>query len=214
MSHVYGIMASLNVPVVSEKGVSEVTLVSYEEYLFQCAKEYRVSGDLSKVSDDTNHVLTIYSARNPLDVGDKIQINGTELEVVGSVSEGLFEDDITLICTEETYGRLIGESDYTLLSIQFSGNAEKDVSYIRSLMSDNYFLADYRDSNKETYAEFWAFRLVVYAFLTIIVLIAALNIINSTSMSVSARTKQYGAMRAVGMDGRQLTKKIVAEVYT
>lgn len=214
VSHVYGIMASLNVPVVSEKGVSEVTLISYEEYLFQCAKEYRVSGDLSKVSGDTDHVLTIYNARNPLDIGDKIQINGTDLEVVGSVSEGLFEDDITLICTEETYERLMGESDYTLLSIQFSGNAEKDVSYIRSLMSDNYFLADYRDSNKETYAEFWAFRLVVYAFLIIIVLIAALNIINSTSMSVSARTKQYGAMRAVGMDGRQLTKMIVAEVFT
>lgn len=214
VSHVYGIMASLNVPVVSGKGVSEVTLVSYEEYLFQCAKEYRVSGDLSKVSGETNHVLTIYSARNPLDVGDKIQINGTELEVVGSVSEGLFEDDVTLICTEETYERLMGESDYTLLSIQFSDNAEKDVSYIRSLMSDNYFLADYRDSNKETYTEFWAFRLIVYAFLTIIVLIAALNIINSTSMSVSARTKQYGAMRAVGMDGRQLTKMIVAEVFT
>lgn len=214
VSHVYGIMASLDVPVVSEKEVSEVTLISYEEYLFQCAKEYRVSGDLSKVSGDTNHVLTIYSARNPLDVGDKIQLNGAELEVAGSVSEGLFEDDITLICTEETYERLMGESDYALLSIQFSSNAEKDVSYIRSLMSDNYYLADYRDSNKETYAEFWAFRLVVYAFLAIIVLIAALNIINSTSMSVSARMKQYGAMRAVGMDGRQLTKMIVAEVFT
>ena len=33
-------------------------------------------------------------------------------------------------------------------------------------------------------------------------------------MSVSARTKQYGAMRAVGMDVRQLTKMIVAEVFT
>ena len=34
--------------------------------------------------------------------------------------EGLFEDDITLICTEETYDRLIGESGYTLLAIQFT----------------------------------------------------------------------------------------------
>jgi ABC-type antimicrobial peptide transport system permease subunit len=31
---------------------------------------------------------------------------------------------------------------------------------------------------------------------------------------VAARTKQYGAMRAVGMDVRQLTKMIVAEVFT
>lgn len=46
------------------------------------------------------------------------------------------------------------------------------------------------------------------------ILMAALNIINSTSMSVAAKTKQYGAMRAVGMDGRQLTKMITAEVLT
>lgn len=215
VSHVYGIMAAIDVPVTADKEVGKVTLVSYEEYLFQCAKEYRVSGDLSKVSGGTNNVLTINNARNPLVVGDKVQLNGVELEIVGTVSEGVFEGDITLICTEENFERLMGESDYGLLSIQFSGEAEEDdISYIRSLMDDNYYLADYRDENRETNAEFWAFRLIVYAFLAIIALVAALNIINSTSMSVLARAKQYGAMRAVGMDGRQLTKMIAAEVFT
>ena len=33
-------------------------------------------------------------------------------------------------------------------------------------------------------------------------------------MSVWARMKQYGAMRAVGMDGRQMTKMIAAEAAT
>lgn len=33
-------------------------------------------------------------------------------------------------------------------------------------------------------------------------------------MSVSARTKQYGAMRAVGMDSGQLTGMIAAEAFT
>lgn len=33
-------------------------------------------------------------------------------------------------------------------------------------------------------------------------------------MSVSARVKQYGAMRAVGMDNRQLKRMISAEAYT
>nr|WP_306440961.1 hypothetical protein [Blautia obeum] len=32
-------------------------------------------------------------------------------------------------------------------------------------------------------------------------------------MSVSARIKQYGAMRAVGMDNRQLKRMISAEAY-
>ena len=33
-------------------------------------------------------------------------------------------------------------------------------------------------------------------------------------MSVSARTRQYEAMRAVGMEGRQLSRMISAEAYT
>lgn len=216
ITQVYGNMALLDVPAVSEKGVSEITLVSYEEYMLQCAKENMVSGDLSKLSGDSNYVLTIYDARNPLETGDKVQVNGTELEVVGTVSEGLFEDDITLICTEETFERLMGDSDYALLNVQIADNVDKNkiVSSIRSMMSENYSLADYYDTNKDNNAEFWGIRPAVYVFLAIIILMAALNIINSTSMSVAAKTKQYGAMRAVGMDGRQLTKMITAEVLT
>lgn len=216
INKVYGNMVSLDVPVVSEKDISEITLVSYEEYMLQCAEENKVNGDFSKLSGDSNYVLTIYDARNPLEIGDKVQVNGIELEVAGVVSEGLFEDDITLICTEETFEHLMGDSDYALLSVQVAGNVDKNriVTSIRSMMSDNYSLADYYDANKDNTAEFWGFRLAVYVFLAIIILMAALNIINSTSMSVAAKTKQYGAMRAVGMDGRQLTKMIVAEVFT
>ena len=216
VNNVYGNMAAIDVPAVSEKSVSEITLVSYDEYMFQCAEDNKVSGDFSKLSDSSNYVLTIYDARNPLEVGDKVQVNGAWLEVAGIVSEGLFEDDITLICTEETFEQLMGESDYALLSIQIADGVDKDeiVVSIRNLLSESYSLADYYDINKENNAEFWGLRIVVYGFLAIIVLMAALNIINSTSMSVSARIKQYGAMRAVGMDGRQLTKMILAEVFT
>lgn len=93
------------------------------------------------------------------ETGDKVQVNGTELEVVGTVSEGLFEDDITLICTEETFERLMGDSDYALLNVQIADNVDKNkiVSSIRSMMSENYSLADYYDTNKDNNAEFWGF---------------------------------------------------------
>ena len=51
---------------------------------------------------------------------------------------------------------------------------------------------------------YWAFHLVVYAFLIVIAGITILNIVNSISMSVSARMKQYGILRAIGMDDAQL----------
>ena len=51
-----------------------------------------------------------------------------------------------------------------------------------------------------------------YGFLAIDSLITVLNIMNSISIGVSARIKQYGAMRAVGMESRQVTKMIAAAV--
>ena len=60
----------------------------------------------------------------------------------------------------------------------------------------------------------WAFHLVVYAFLIVIAGITILNIVNSISMSVSARMKQYGILRAIGMDDAQLKRMISAEAGT
>lgn len=215
VSHVFGNMAALDIPVTGIEDTSRITLVSYEEYMFQCAKNHMVSGDFSKISKDSNYVLLIYNPRSSLKVGEVIQINGMELEIAGIVSEGLFEDDTTLICTEETFERLMGKSGYSLINIQFKKNAsDRQVQAIRNLLESNYNLGDYRESNKETIAEYWAFRFLVYAFFVIIVLIAFLNILNSTSMSVSAKIKQYGVMRAIGMDGCQLTRMIAMEVFT
>lgn len=56
--------------------------------------------------------------------------------------------------------------------------------------------------------------LCVYGFLAIIAMVTLLNIMNSISMSVTAKSKQYGAMRAVGMEGSQVTRMIAAETIT
>lgn len=41
-----------------------------------------------------------------------------------------------------------------------------------------------------------------------------MNIINSIAMSVTSRIKEYGAMRAVGMEEEQVKKMIAAEAFT
>ena len=57
----------------------------------------------------------------------------------------------------------------------------------------------------------WSFALFVYGFLGVIALICTFHIMNSIAMSVSARLRQYGAMRAVGMDSAQMRKMVAAE---
>ncbi|MBR1865995.1 MAG: FtsX-like permease family protein [Lachnospiraceae bacterium] len=200
---------------VPNHSIDHVDLVSYDKYMLDCAKADRISGDLSKVYGDSDYVLTIYNKNNPLRVGDKIQLAGTEIEVSGAVSGGLFADGITVICSEETFTRLMGESDYAMINVQFTNDVtEGTVKRIAGLAGENQIFSDCRENNRELNATYYATRLFADGFLGIISLITVFYIINSTSMSVSARIRQYGAMRAVGMDGRQLTKMIAAEVFT
>ena len=71
--------------------------------------------------------------------------------------------------------------------------------------------SDQRLSNQDNRGAFWAFSLFLYGFLTVIVLITCFHIVNSISMSASARMRQYGAMRAIGMSCAQFTRMLAAE---
>lgn len=64
---------------------------------------------------------------------------------------------------------------------------------------------------EEAKAVYFSFALFVYGFLAVVALIAAFNIINSIAMSVAARMRQYGAMRAIGITVRQLQTMVAAE---
>ena len=130
-------------------------------------------------------------------------------EGVGSVS-----GSPVIVCSEETFMRLTGEQGYMMINIILAkGASEEDVDKIRSLAGSDSFI-DRREEDLVVYSSYWVFRLAVYGFLAIISFITVLNIMNSVSMSVSARIRQYGTMRAVGMEGRQLTKMIMGEAVT
>lgn len=216
VKRVYGNIYIGDVPASSDKNnIEHVNLISYDEYMLDCAKDSIISGNLSNVYGDSDYVLTIYNKNNPLKIGDKIQLEGKEVEVAGALSDGLFADDIIVICSEETFIRLMGEQKYAMINIQLTDTAtDKTVKNISTFAGENDIFSDVRDSNRESNATYWATRLVGYSFLAIIGMITVFYIMNSISMSVSARTKQYGAMRAIGMDGRQLIKMIVAEAVT
>lgn len=211
----FGNMFALNTSAEINGKADSIDLISYEEYMLNWSEDSIVSGDLSKVFGDSNYALTIFNKDSRLNVGDKIKIGDEELEIACVVSQGIWGDArATVVCSEETFMRLTGEQNYILLNAKFSKDAtEATVDAIRSLAGENSF-TDHREENKTNYSSYWVFRLAAYGFLAIISLITVLNIVNSISMSVSARIKQYGAMRAVGMDSRQITRMIAAEAST
>ena len=231
VKRVYGRRTSFQVPV-EISGAAEgfgaaessgaADLISYDDFGLDCLKKddmLKKGSDISKVYGDSGYVLATSDADSLLRIGDKVKIGGEELEIAGLLkydpfsSDGLTHGEVTLIMSGETFIRLTGITGYSLISVQTTGNVtEEDVEAIRAAAGEDCVFSDRRDQN--TSGTYRAFAACVYGFLFVITLVTVLNIVNGISMSVSARTKQYGAMRAVGMDGRQITKMIAAEAFT
>ena len=202
---------------------STVDLVSFDDFDLKALQKdgtLRWGSDLSKIYGDSGYVLATWDQNSSWAVGDTILVGNEQLTIAGLLQydpfsgDGLTGGKITLITSGETFTRLTGITDYSLIMIQTtSGATDEDVAAIRQIVEQNgYTMNDKRD--ERTSGTYFAFVACVYAFLGIITLVTVMNIMNSISMSVSARIKQYGSMRAVGMDGRQLSKMILAEAFT
>ena len=216
VEHVWGSSYIEHVPVASSRQeIDHVNITSYSEYVLDCAEESLVEGNLSEVYGDSGKVMTVLNKDNPIKVGDVIQVAGQEIEVVCGISDGLYPSEYSIICSQETFTRLTGEENYSMIGIQLSRQAtDETVKQINSLAGSDVIFTDERQRNQENTNTWLAAKFLLYSFMAIIAMITLFNIINSISMSVTARIKQYGAMRAVGMDGEQLTRMIAAEAFT
>lgn len=225
VERVFGRRSNFDIPAELNKDnvlSSTIDIISYDEFDLDCLikdKQLRKGSDILKVSGDSNYVLATWDKDSPLEIGDKIRVGNEEFEIAGLLKYDPFSSDgntngkITIITSAETFARLTGITDYSLIMIQTTKDAtDGDVTAIRNVVGEEYTFSDKRE--QRTTSTYMAFLFFVYGFLAIITLVTVLNIMNSISMSVSARIKQYGAMRAVGMDEHQLTKMIAAEAFT
>lgn len=79
-------------------------------------------------------MATVFNRNNSLHIGDTIQFAGEEVEITCALSQGLFGDDLIIICSQETFDRIMGDTKYGLIGIQLDSNAtEETIAEIRSL---------------------------------------------------------------------------------
>ena len=211
-SFAYGLSSGLHG---EEKSVN---LVSYETYQFGWAAGDVLEGSMDLVQNGEG----VFLVANPgftAQAGDEIvietKLGSQTVTIAGILSYAPFNsggETGTLICSEDLFRQLTGESGYTILDLQLKDRSDIAVEEIRNIAGNSCNFSDRRAGNSEVRAAYYSFALFVYGFLAIIALIAAFNIINSIGMSVSARLRQYGAMRAIGTGIRQLKSMVAAEV--
>lgn len=218
----YGRMFAYSVPVTVNGEEKKFDLISYEENQFQWAKDYLLEGSVNRVQDEENTGLIIYNQQNTIKVGDRVIVNLADnslpITISGSLSSSPFNSAAgvgTMICSEKTLRQLTGQTNYTIIDLQLTKKAtEADVNEIHRLAGSEFIFSDARTGNRSVRGTYYSFGLFIYGFMTVIALITIFNIVNSIAMSVTARMKQYGAFRAIGLSSEQLIKMIAAEAFT
>ncbi len=216
---VFGRMFAYDVPAVIGGSTRSANLISYEENQFAWAKEELTAGSVDAVADTPGQVLVVAGNGTRVSPGEVITltIHGRQQEAVvgGILADSPLareEGRETLICSEETFTRLTGETGYTILDVQFRpGAGSEDVAAVEALFDGGVSFQDQLSQVQQQRRLYYAFCVLIYGFLSIIVAITVFHIMNTINMGVTARARQYGFMRAIGMSGRQLTRMVTAE---
>jgi len=208
-----------------------LTVISYDEQQFQWAEDDLLEGNF-KDAIGGRGLLLAYREDSMLSVGSSIVIpcgeGGHEVSVAGVLGNVPFsygtdkstgsKEEIA-ICSEGLFRELFGETGYAVIDIQFgSGATDAKVQGLRRMIEQScgggIAFSDRRIENRETKGASYSMAVFLYGFLTVIALIAFFNIMNCIAMSVSARMREYGAMRAVGMTVRQMVRMVWGETMT
>lgn len=227
----YGRSFAYDVPALLDGKEGKINLISYEDCQLGWAEELCLDGSVEEVKAGEGVMVSYaYAGENLVRAGSTVTVNTAafpgqsrqaqeyRLKVSAVLSNCPFDREAgteTVICSEELFEKLTGERDYTIIDVQLTRQAtDEDVAQIRSLAGDGFGFSDARLKNQEAKGAYYSYAVFLYGFLTVIALISAFNIINSIAMSVSARIRQYGAMRAVGMSAGQVMKMVAAESLT
>lgn len=222
VQQVYGRRSCFEVHAQVGNSLTDVDIISYDDFDLQClGKDHALKSgsNLSNVYGVSSYVLATWNSDSTWKIGDTVQIGDLTYEITGLLKNdpfnenGLTNGKMTLITSRETFTQITGVSDYSLVMVQVANDVTNEqMEAIRHAVGSQYTFTDLRE--QDTSGTYFAFIFCGYGFLGIIALVTLMNIMNSISMSVSARMKQYGTMRAVGMDSSQIVKMVLTEAFS
>ena len=126
------------------------------------------------------------------------------------------EESLILIMNEAAGRELLGEYGYNAVYVVTS-DKKNALEMIRSYLEAievNFYYSDLKDMKSEILLQTKA---DTYSYIYIAVCVgfmAVINILCNVSINIRMRLREYGIMRAMGMDRRDIVKLIVTEVVS
>ena len=195
-----------------------------EHYLFNSIKKGSLIQNLK------NHILIGDSLANEMNVvvGDKIKIaipktdktilgnipRFKTLEVVGIFDLGLYEYDSNLVfLSSELVRKLLLYDDDIYNKIEFFTEFPNDIEKFKNIVDLeisnlllNFYSISWKDINQTLINALKVEKNVMFIILSLIILVASLNIISGLIIFVKEKNKDIGILKTIGMTNKSIIK--------
>ena len=185
-------------------------------------KEYLQQGDLT-LSANQIIVGNELAGRLGLKLGDTMDVISStwgetyNFTIAGIFNSGMYDYDLNLVFVNikdaedifSTQGRVTGLG----IKIDDELKAEDVKKAINRKLGYPYWARTWIDSNRNLFSALKLEKTVMFIILTLIVIVASLNIASSLIMTVMEKTKDIGILKSVGATSTSIVKIFVFEGF-
>ncbi|GKT10555.1 lipoprotein-releasing ABC transporter permease subunit [Desulforhabdus sp. TSK] len=136
-------------------------------------------------------------------------------QVVGIIQAGMYEYDNTLAYIHlETAQQFLGIGDVVTgieVKVKDIYNAREIADGLRSRLKDSFWVRDWMQMNQNLFSALKLEKAVMFIILTLIILVAAFNIVSSLIMLVMEKTRDIAILKAMGATTASIRKIFVLE---
>ena len=202
--------------VLNAAGATDYVILRAENRDYKTAAENRVETwnyELRKVS-----VGAQLAKKSNLKIGDEAEIITLEADGsprqtpvrIGEITEtGIYEYDLTRVsAAPKDFARIKGKSEFTPqmlnVSVKDIYQSAETAHAIKEKIGENFRVLDWQEANRPLFAALSLERKVAFAIISLIVLLAALNITTTLALLVSERRLDIAVLRTCGARTRSL----------
>ena len=213
------------------KGIILKGVNSEEKKIKEFFKKNIVSGDVKKFKKKNIFIGSELAFNLNLDEGDKINLMSSafvatplgslpkqeNFNIAGIFNTGFveFDQNIIFLTTEDALSIFDKDIKDQSLEIYLKNPLEANL-YKKKIekLNQNYFIYTWSDLNKSFFSALKVERNVMFIILTLIIIVAAFNIISGLTILIKNKTKEIAILKTLGLNNTSIKKSFFLTGFT
>lgn len=184
--------------------------------------KYLISGNIEALDKESVIIGKELALYLGLGAGSKLSLHSAagkeyELRVAGIFNSGMYDYDLNLVFTLlKTSQEILGMGDsFSSIAIKLDNLylADKIRNELAGVLGPDYNLKTWAEANRNFFAALKLEKLTMFIILTLIILVAAFNIVSTLVVMAVEKTRDIGILKAIGMSRRGIRNIFTCEGF-